>query len=206
MFKKRDYIILGTLVITIISIYCLVIAETKTTSTQVQQGTLINQIQVIQEHIRKGENDLAITLANRTLESDSTNIKVINLLAQAYINKNDLTNAEAVIKRAMTAKPDDPWSYKTLAHIYGMKAKTQKDPNIRNRDLSLALEQLEKGLSYSPDNIWLLGDAAQIYFEQGDKVKANQTIDKALSINPNDTNLARIKEAINTKVEKTIKK
>lgn len=163
--------------------------------------------QEITQHIKKGENDLAIQSAKQYLASNPEDTTVINILTEAYINKSDFVSAEQSVKEALAIQPNDPWSCRLLAHIY--EKKTEKDPAVKANNLVFALEQVEKGLSYNPDDKLLLAEKARIYARQGDDRKANEAIDRALSIDPGNTFLMQTKEDIIRKAfdtEKTDKK
>ena len=147
------------------------------------------------QYYKKGENDLTIDLAKKYLMSNPNNTTIINILAEAYINKHDLSAAEETLKRAMTIQPNDPWSCRLSARIYRNKVETV--PLVKANNLTLALEQVEKGLVFSPDDVMLLAEAAEIYSQQGDNNKANRSIDRALTIAPDNTYLKSVKETIN---------
>lgn len=208
MFKKKYYVILGVVVLVLVTFSSLAIYIkkniTKFAFTQVKKEDFETQTRLIMRHLKNGENDLAIKLAKEYLTSNSNDITIINVLTEAYINKGDLSTAETTVRRGIAIQPDDPWACRLLGRIY--RIKTEEDPNAKSNNLSLALEQVEKGLVSNPNDIWLLAEAAQIYSEQGDKAKANQTIERALNIVPNDNYLISVKENINREAKEPIKK
>lgn len=217
MFKKRYYVILGILVLGAILFLPIVIKKNivKLAFAQVKekkeeyvkektqskgQIQLNEQTMLILQHVKKGENDLAIKLAKEYLTSNPNDITAINVLTEAYINKDDLSSAEDTVKRAIAIQPNNPWSCRLLVRIYRIKA--AESPDVKSKNLTLALELTERCLASNPDDIWVLSEVAQIYSEQGDKVKANHMIDSALRIAPNDTYLISVKENINQKEKK----
>lgn len=165
-----------------------------------------NQAQIIMQHFKRGENVLTIKLAKEYLASNPNDITTINVLTEAYINEGNFSSAEATVKGALAMQPNDAWSCRLLGRIYSERNRYKKDPNVKSDDLALALEQVERGLASSPNDAMLLAEAAQIYAKQGDKAKANQTIDKALNLMPKDLYLIQIKGKINEKIEKMINK
>lgn len=208
MFQKRYYIVLVILIGLAALVYAIVIGKRGSEKTSIpvvvkkdalEKEKIKSQIEIIREYMEKGENDSAIELANKYLKSNPADTKVVALLTEAYISKNELSNAEAIIKKTISIKPEDPWLYKTLGHIYTHRAHKEGDFDTRNNYFSQALQQIEKGLSYQPDNIWLLGDLAQVYSDLGDKAKANETLDKALRIDPNSESLKKVKDYIAAK-------
>lgn len=166
------------------------------------------ETQAIIQHVKKGENDSAIELAKKYLTSNPNDVAVINMLAEAYINKNNFSSAETALKEAIIIEPGNPWSCRLLARIYKIKPET--NPAVKSNNLILALEQIQRGSVSNPNDVWLLAEEAQIYSQQGDKDKANQLIDRAISLSAatDKTFIMQIKERINGSAEaqKKIKK
>jgi Flp pilus assembly protein TadD len=148
--------------------------------------------QVIMLYLRHGENDLAIKSAEEWLIANPEDIAVINVLAEAYINKGDLANAETTLQKAEKVRPDNVSSRKLLARVYKMNA--EKFPAAKEKNLNLALGQLK---TCDPSDGDVLFEMAQIYAGLNDKSMANQTLDRALTLSPNDTRLANFKKKIN---------
>lgn len=151
------------------------------------------------QHLKKGENDLAINLAKSYLSSNPNNITALNILTEAYINKGDLSSAETTVRRAMTIQSKDPWSCRLLARIY--RIKPEGKPAVKKNNLILASDEIERALVFAPDDIGLLSEAAKIYSEQGNKDKANQMIERALRIASDDDYLLELKKIINRTAE-----
>ncbi len=154
-----------------------------------------SQMRVIKQLKEKGD-DPAIKSAEQYLASNPNDVDIINLLGEAYIANGDLSKAEVVMKRGTTLDPNNVWSRRLLAKIYRLKA--EKNPSLAKDDLALALEQIKKGLGSNPNDPKLLVEAAEIYDGMGDKAKANESIDLAISIMPSDTSLKGIKASIAT--------
>ncbi len=186
MFRNKYYVILGILAATTIT--------TQIAFAQSKKEDITNQIPLIKEYSKRGENDKAIKLAQEILQSDPNNIVALNLLTETYLNMDNLRAAEETAKKGLALKPNDPVSCRLLARIYRIKA--EKNPKVANDNLTLALEQVQKGLVSNPNDIMLLAEEAQIYSEQGYKSKADQVITRALTISPNDKHLKRVKEMI----------
>jgi Tfp pilus assembly protein PilF len=209
MLKNKYYVILGVLVLVMIMVPILANIIKKST-TQVApvkvkeeylkepiQTSVQTQAKLITQHLEKGENKLAIGLAEEYLTSNPNDIAIINVLAEVYINEGDLSAAETTVKRAMAIQPNNPWSSRLLVSVYRGRAGVAKDSNVKNNNLILAVKEVERGLASNPNDAWLLAEAAQVYSAQGDKVKANQKIDRAISIAPENVHFRNLKEKIN---------
>jgi tetratricopeptide (TPR) repeat protein len=184
MFKNKNYVILGFLIVVTIM--------AQVGYSQTNQ----DQILILKEYSIKNENDKVVKLAREILKSDPNNIAVLNLLTEAYINMDNLPAAEETIQKALALKPNDPLASRLLARIYRLKA--NQDPQTAKDNLALALEQVESGLASDPNNIMLLAEKAQIYLEQGYKDPAKEIINNALTISPNNNYLKTVKKEIET--------
>ena len=152
------------------------------------------EVRTLLINLKEGKTDLVINRAEDALRSDPNATAFMNILAEAYLSKGDLSAAEESAKKAIAIQPNDPWSCRLLATIY--RTKGAKDVDMKNNNLALALEYVEKGLASYPDETGLLVEAAEIYIKRGTLNMARLMIDKALSINPNDGWLNEIKERI----------
>ncbi len=154
-----------------------------------------SQMRIIKQLKEKGD-EAAIKSAEEYLASNPNDVDITNLLGEIYINNHDLTKAEAVVKRAISLDPNNSWSRRILARVYRLRAEIM--PSTAKENLALALEQVKKGLGTSPNDPKLLAEAAEIYNGMGDKTKANESIDLAISIKPSDTSLRELKTSIAT--------
>jgi len=210
MLKNKYYVISAVLIFSALVILAFNVIQkssTKVPPTQIKKEYLGKQAEIpltpehkaklILQYLNDGKNDLAIKLAKEYLQSNPNDTSIINALTEAYINKDDSSPAEDTVKKAIAMKPNEPWSCRLLAQIYRLKA--LKNPTTRSANLALALEQIERGLTSNPDDVRLLVEAAQVYSTQGDKVKANEKIDRALSIDPKNADIRFMKEKMNPK-------
>lgn len=189
MLKNKYYVILGVLALITIS-----------TQVAFSQQYSEDRLRVINQLKEKGD-DSAIKLAEEYLVSNPNDVDIVNLLAETCISKNDLSKAEVALKKGIAVKPNNPWSRRLLAQVYRIKAEKDKDPNLRSNNLALALEQVKIGLGSNPNDVGLLTEAAQIYNRLGDNIRANEAIDLAITIKPNDATLNAVKASIATSYE-----
>lgn len=151
---------------------------------------------IVIERLKDKGDDPAIKLAEEYLASNPGDVDIINLLAETYVSRDNLTKAEETAKKAIAIQPNNPWSRRLLAKTYRLKA--QEDPGLAEDNLTLALQQVKEGLGSNPNDPNLLVEAAEIYSGLGDKIKANEAIDLAIAIRPNDNSLKNMKESMGT--------
>ena len=193
MVKNKYYVVLS-------GVLAMVLVFTQGAFAQIKDEDIMDQILVLKEYSKTGQNGKAIKLAQEILQFDPNNIIALNILTQTYIRMDNLPAAEETAKKALALKPDDPVTCRLLAVIYTAKAK--QDPKAASDNLTLAQEQIQKGLVSKPDDILLLAGQAEIYFQQGYKDKAILVIDRALLISPNSEYLKEVKKMIEaTKIE-----
>jgi cytochrome c-type biogenesis protein CcmH/NrfG len=198
MFKNKHYVVPVVLLLVTVTFFVMCKNTSRTILAQPEKE---DSGKLIMQHFKSGEIELAIKLAKEYLASKPNDIAIINLLAEAYVNTGDFSSAEAAVNKAMAIQSDNPWSCRLLGRIY---IERSKDRHVKSDELALVLKQVEKGLVSNPNDTQLLTVVAQIYLKQGNRDKANQTIDKALKINPKDNYLIKIKKGINEK-EKVFK-
>jgi len=146
--------------------------------------------------LKSGDSDGAIRNATEYLKANPNNVNILNSLAEAYKMKDDAVNFEKYAKRAIEIEPNNPWSCKLLSQVYRTKTENKDSEQRRNENLTLAAEAVERGLTSNPNDILLLAEKAQIYFERGAISTALQAINQALKIAPDDAYLKELKEKI----------
>lgn len=149
----------------------------------------------IAQRLKEQGDDSAIKAAEEYLVLSPNNTGMLNLLAEAYIKKNNLTAAEETVKKAIALKPEDPFSNRVLARVCVLKA--GMDP----AKASLALEKVEKALILNPNDVSLLTSKAEMCAAKGDINKANAAIDKAISLDTDPSHqpiLLKTKAVINS--------
>lgn len=145
--------------------------------------------------LKEKGDESAIRAAEEHLASNPNDIDIINLLTESYINRDDLARAESTVKKALAVNPSSSWSHRLLTQIYRLKA--EKNPALKNDSLVSAFDQVNIGLGSNPNDISLLAEKAQIYLQLGDKDKANETTDLAISIDRGNAGLKELKRVIN---------
>lgn len=186
MARNKYYVILGILAMAVVF--------TQGAFAQIKKEDKSGQILKLKGYSKTGENDKAINLAQEILRVDPGNIAALNILTGVYINMDNLPAAEETVKKASAIRPDDPVTCQLLARVYRLKGK--KDPATRASNLTLALEEVQKGLVANPNDAMLLFEEAQIYLARSNKPKAEEIIARALAIDPGSVPLKKLKETI----------
>lgn len=99
-------------------------------------------------------------------------------LADAYLQINDIGNAEYYGKQAIKLDPENLWYRLKLVEVYRLSGKTEA-----------AVNELNKGLEYHPGDENLLQQLAQLYNESGSLQKANKIYDKLLQLKGESINV-----------------
>jgi len=115
------------------------------------------------------EYQKAINLLKGAYVKLSNNPGVSYALADAYLQINDLDNAEYYAKQATKLDPQNQWYHLKLVTIYQSAGKNE-----------LAINELQKALDYHPNNSDLLYQLAQLYDNRGESQKANTIYNKLL--------------------------
>ncbi|MBU1124771.1 MAG: hypothetical protein KKC84_01985, partial [Candidatus Omnitrophica bacterium] len=126
---------------------------------EIQMGA---QLKVIEEAAQKKEVDTVIKLSVEYIKTDSANIGVYCLIADAYLSKGDFINAEKSITSALSIDPTNTWPLKSAAKIYRMLAEQAETPEEKKKILIIAKEKVEQVLKTSPDDPLALAEAASI--------------------------------------------
>ncbi|MDZ7683447.1 MAG: tetratricopeptide repeat protein [Fodinibius sp.] len=99
-------------------------------------------------------------------------------LADAYLQINDLDNAEYYAKQATKLDPQNRWYHLKLVHIYQAAGKNDS-----------AISELKKALTHHPRNSDLLYQLAQLYDNRGDARQANTIYNKLLYLDGENVNI-----------------
>ena len=113
----------------------------------------------------------AITLLNKAYVKLPELPGVNYALADAYLQVNDIDNAEYYSKQARSIDPQNKWYHLQLVNIY------QHTGNIQ-----AAIKELNTALTYHPKDVDILYDLAQSYSNQGDFQESNTIYNKLLHI------------------------
>jgi tetratricopeptide (TPR) repeat protein len=99
-------------------------------------------------------------------------------LADAYLQINDIGNAEYYGKQAIKLDPKNRWYRLKLVDIYQLSGKTEA-----------AINELNKALEYHPGDQDLLQELAQLYSNHDAPRQANKIYNKLLYLRGEDINL-----------------
>lgn len=99
-------------------------------------------------------------------------------LADAYLQINDIGNAEYYGKQAIKLDPKNRWYRLKIANIYRSSGKTKA-----------AINELNKALEYHPGDHDLLQELAQLYSNHGVPRQANKIYNKLLYLRGEDISL-----------------
>lgn len=113
----------------------------------------------------------AINLLNKASVKLPVHPGINYALADAYLQVNDLKNAEYYSKQARNLDPQNKWYHLQLVDIY---------KSIGN--IEAAANELNNALSYHPNDIDMLYDLAQTYTELGKLKQSNTIYNKLLQL------------------------
>jgi tetratricopeptide (TPR) repeat protein len=123
--------------------------------------------------LQGGNTELGITYLARALKSDSTDIKLIINLANAYISINQFKEALEYLESAEKISPN-------LLNILYNKARALRGLN----EFDAAITYLNKCLTLDPDNYLVLCDLALLFTQKENFEVAKDLYSKAITINP----------------------
>jgi tetratricopeptide (TPR) repeat protein len=123
--------------------------------------------------LQGGNTELGIAYLARALKSDSTDIKLITNLANAYISTNKFTEALEYLESAEKISPN-------LINILYNKARALKGLN----EFDTAIIYLNKCLTLDPENYLVLCDLGLLFTQKENFEVAKDLYSKAIKINP----------------------
>jgi len=119
---------------------------------------------------KEGRRDKAIDSAKKVLKIDGDNVQALNFLGYTYAEEGiNLDKAEAMIKKALTIRPDDPYIMDSLGWVYYKQDKIDK-----------ALSYLEKAHRLTAKDPIIAEHLGDAYMAKGDFHKALQAYQEAI--------------------------
>lgn len=130
----------------------------------------------------------AIEYYQKALDEDPINSLYLNNLAETYRLNGDLVQAGKVLKRSLISNPKGMLTHFNLGKLYKVQKKNKESIKAFNQSLSI-----------NPGLLDAYFEIAEIQFDGHDKIAAKETIEKALSRDPNNSKfkalLARIQSS-----------
>jgi len=134
-------------------------------------------------HLKRNEFEKGIALVKELLEKSPDNPDALNFIGYSYVERGiNLEEAENMIQKALTLKPDDPYIMDSLAWLYYTKKDYQK-----------ALEIQKKVVLKVKDDATILEHMGDILFALGEKKEAKDYYKKALENEAENINLLKKK-------------
>jgi len=134
-------------------------------------------------HLKRNEFEKGIALVKELLEKSPDNPDALNFIGYSYVERGiNLEEAENMIQKALTLKPDDPYIMDSLAWLYYTKKDYQK-----------ALEIQKKVVLKVKDDATILEHMGDILFALGEKKEAKDYYKKALENEAESINLLKKK-------------
>lgn len=130
---------------------------------------------VVQVGLRYGDQgrlDQAASLYETALAAKE-DAEIRNRLGTIYGRQGRLAQAEEEFNRALALKPDLAEAHANLASVYG-----------RQGDITRAVAELELALKHDPNNLLALANLGYAYAQQGRRDEARELLQRALLINP----------------------
>ncbi len=119
---------------------------------------------------REGRDDEAIDCAKKVLKIDKADAQALNFLGYTYAEKGiNLDKAEAMIKKALTIQPDDPYIIDSLGWVYYKQGKIDK-----------AISCLEKAHSSAIKDSIIAEHLGDAYMAKGDFHRALKAYQEAI--------------------------
>jgi len=138
---------------------------------------------IAHEHFKEYEE--VESSLKQLLSSESNNAEALNFLGYVYAEQNiKLYEAEALIRRALTEKPDDGYYLDSLAWVFYQRGEYDKAIEIQIKAIKL--------ISDDPTMFEHMGD---MLWKKGDKPGARNNWKKALTLNHPKPELVRKKIA-----------
>lgn len=118
---------------------------------------------------------------------------VVNAVAQTHIDAAKAalkaSRLDEAIREAQAAIAADPQSSDAqwvLGNVYNQRADTQSTAELRQSDLSKAVDAYLQALKLNPNNDAAYTNLATVYYKTGQFDEAQKRVEQALKINPSD--------------------
>jgi len=132
------------------------------------------------QYIMSGDTARSVELYRRYLEKSPNNIKALSRLVFCLSQNNQVDEAERQAQQTISRYPNSPVGYVDLSYVYLNSERHDK-----------ALEMVEKALDVSPLDAEALRVKAITLSEKGLAEEAESIFDKALSLEPANSEIAR---------------
>jgi tetratricopeptide (TPR) repeat protein len=147
------------------------------------------------------DRDRSFEQMNKALELDPNHASALNYVGYSWAEKGErLDEAERMIRKAISLKPDDGYITDSLGWLYYQRGLRQLEAGQRDQarsSFNAARSQLEHALSLldkgDPVITWHLGDAYRSLARYDD---ALATYKRALTLSPEDDDAAKIRAQI----------
>ena len=135
------------------------------TSARVRMGIILK---------KEGHTGKAMELIEREIEKNNNSLEFYRFLAALYEEENRIEDAEDILKKALSASPQDMDLHYRLGVIYGKRKKHQE-----------SVREMKAVLKLDPDNANAMNYIGYSYAERGVKLdEAERLIKKALRLKP----------------------
>lgn len=152
-------------------------------------------------------DDKRIIEINQKDDDLKVEFKRLILKAKELYNRNQITEAEKIYKKAILLMPDQPWGYITLAGFYEVQKRHNDAINAYNKALNLlpekaeimynlainyyktgeftqATDYLHRVISTAPDFTLAYYNLGTIYYKMKDYEKAIDYLERSIRLNP----------------------
>jgi tetratricopeptide (TPR) repeat protein len=131
-----------------------------------------------------GRLDKAIEFYNEVLKRQPDMAEVHYLLGKIYEEKKRYEQAGKEYKRAIEIEPTAAYAYERLAHLYGLTLTPALSQREREEKLDQALQFAHKAVELQPDSADYLNTLSWLYYLRRNYTQAEQAIQKALLLQP----------------------
>ncbi|MFQ6040555.1 MAG: tetratricopeptide repeat protein [Candidatus Poribacteria bacterium] len=133
-----------------------------------------------------GRLDKAIEFYKEVLKRQPDMSEAHYLLGKIYEERKRYEHAEKEYKRAIELEPTAAYAYERLAHLYGLTLTPALSQRERGQKLDQALRFAKKAVELQPDSAAYLNTLSWLYYLRQDYARAEQAIQKALSLQPDN--------------------
>jgi len=165
-------------------------------------------------NILRNQPGTALSLVNRGLERYPNYPPLINLSARLSEGVGKLDDARKSLAKLVELNPDDQTAKDSLARLSRSGDSKLQDANqlafkristvigvaeraMMKKDYDAAIAVLAKDLAANPDTVLIIQALAQVYYIKNDIPSAQVFVNKALALDPNNTECLRLKVLLN---------